>query len=115
MQQKIIFVIEYKIIGEFGQEGQGLKAEWKVSEKSKLFESPLLYNETGFKNNNKAEEFRKAFEEELNTKIVEKKKSIVDDRAKQKFADYIVDWANRNKRKKRKSFSPKRKSNEPKT
>ncbi len=47
----------YKIVGEFGQEGQGLKAEWKVSEKSKLFNSPLLYNETGFKSEENAKKF----------------------------------------------------------
>ena len=35
----------YKIVGEFGDE------------KSKLFESPLLYNETGFKSEQKAKEF----------------------------------------------------------
>jgi len=39
----------YKIIGEFGNEDGTFKAEWKVSEKSKLFESPKLYNESGFK------------------------------------------------------------------
>lgn len=50
--------------------------------------------------NNRAEKLRKAFEEELNTKIVEKKKSIVDDRAKQKFADYMRNWAKKQKGKK---------------
>ena len=39
----------YKIIGEFGNEDGTFKAEWKVNEKSKLFESPKLYNESGFK------------------------------------------------------------------
>ena len=47
----------YKIIGEFGQEGLSLKAEWKVSEKSKMFESPKLYNESGFKKEQDAKEF----------------------------------------------------------
>ena len=47
----------YKIVGEFGEESQSLKAEWKVSEKSKLFNSPLLYNETGFKKEENAKKF----------------------------------------------------------
>ena len=47
----------YKIIGNFGDENQSLKAEWKVSEKSKLYESPLLYNETGFKTEENAKKF----------------------------------------------------------
>ncbi len=47
----------YKVIGSFGDENQNLKAEWKVSEKSKLFESPLLYNESGFKSEENAKKF----------------------------------------------------------
>ena len=47
----------YKIIGSFGNENQNIKAEWKVSEKSKLFESPLLYNESGFKSEENAKKF----------------------------------------------------------
>ena len=47
----------FKIIGNFGNENQEIKAEWKVSEKSKLFESPLLYNETGFKSEENAKKF----------------------------------------------------------
>ena len=39
----------YKIIGEFGDETSSFKAEWKVTEKSKLYESSKLYNESGFK------------------------------------------------------------------
>ena len=39
----------YKIIGEFGNEEGAFKAEWKVNEKSKMFESLKLYNENGFK------------------------------------------------------------------
>ena len=47
----------YKIIGEFGNETGTLKAEWKVNEKSKMFESPKLYNESGFKKQEDAKEF----------------------------------------------------------
>ena len=48
----------YKVVGEFGDEQSGsLKAEWKVTEKSKMFESPKLYNETGFKKIEDARDF----------------------------------------------------------
>ena len=47
----------YKISGEFGDESNSLKAEWKVSEKSKMFESPKLYNEIGFKQIEDAHDF----------------------------------------------------------
>ncbi len=47
----------YKIIGEFGDENSSFKAEWKVNDKSKVFESIDLYNETGFKEEKKAQEF----------------------------------------------------------
>lgn len=46
----------YKISGEFGEE-DFFKAEWKAVEGSKLFESPLLYNETGFKKEDVAKKF----------------------------------------------------------
>ena len=48
----------YKIVGEFGDDVNGsLKAEWKVTEGSKMFESPKLYNETGFKKVEDARDF----------------------------------------------------------
>ena len=47
----------YKVIGEFGKEASSLKAEWKVNEKSNLFESPKLYNESGFKKEKDAKDF----------------------------------------------------------
>ncbi len=46
----------YKIIGEFGEENSSIKAEWKVTEKSKMFESPKLYNESGFKKESDAKD-----------------------------------------------------------
>ena len=52
----------YKIVGSFGDENSSFKAEWKVNEKSKVFESPLLYNEMGFKNEQKAREFISSFQ-----------------------------------------------------
>ena len=47
----------YKVIGEFGDENNSFKADWKVDEKSKMFESPKLYNESGFKKENDAKQF----------------------------------------------------------
>ena len=46
----------YKISGEFG-ENDFFRAEWKVSEGSKMFESPYFYNETGFKKEEIANKF----------------------------------------------------------
>ena len=47
----------YKILGEFGEEKASFKAEWKVNEKSVMYESLKLYNETGFKKEQEAKEF----------------------------------------------------------
>ena len=47
----------YRIIGKFGDKDSSFDAEWKVTEKSNVYESPKLYNETGFKKENDAKEF----------------------------------------------------------
>ena len=47
----------YKILGEFGDENSSFKAEWKVNEKSTMFGSNKLYNETGFKKEEEAKQF----------------------------------------------------------
>ena len=47
----------YKIFGEFGNEGSSFKGDWKVNEKSKVYESNLLYNDNGFKKQSDAKEF----------------------------------------------------------
>ena len=47
----------YKIVGEFGKQGESFKAEWKVTEKSRFWESSKLYNETGFKKEDDAKAF----------------------------------------------------------
>lgn len=47
----------YKIVGEFREENLSFKADWKVTEKSELWESTKLYNETGFKKENDAKKF----------------------------------------------------------
>ena len=47
----------YRVIGTFGGETSSFTAEWKVTEKSKMWESPKLYNENGFKKENEAKDF----------------------------------------------------------
>ena len=47
----------FKIIGNFGEENENFKAEWKVTEESKMYNSPKLYNEAGFKKIEDAQEF----------------------------------------------------------
>ena len=47
----------YKIVGELGDDTGAFKAEWKVNEKSKMYESPKLYNESGFKKEQEAKNF----------------------------------------------------------
>ncbi len=47
----------YKIIGNFGEEESFLSAEWKTTEKSSLYQSIKLYNESGFKTIEGAREF----------------------------------------------------------
>ena len=64
----------YKILGEFGDEISSFKAEWKVSEKSKWFESTKLYNETGFKKEEDAKDFISILADKTG-KITELKKS----------------------------------------
>ena len=39
----------YKIIGKFGEDDSNFEAVWQATEKSKVYNSPKLYNETGFK------------------------------------------------------------------
>ena len=47
----------YKIVGTFGKEDGSFKADWKSVEGSSTFNSPKLYNETGFKKENDAKDF----------------------------------------------------------
>ena len=47
----------YKVLGEFGADENSFKAEWKSDEKSKLYNSPKLYNESGFKKIEDAQNF----------------------------------------------------------
>ena len=52
----------YKVIGDFGEEESSFKAEWKTNEKSAYFESPVLYNESGFKKEDDAKKLIASFE-----------------------------------------------------
>lgn len=47
----------YKVLGEFGNKDASFKAEWKANEKSQMYESTKLYNESGFKKEQDAKEF----------------------------------------------------------
>ena len=47
----------YKISGEFETQNGSFTADWKVNEKSSKIGTPELYNETGFKQKEKAEKF----------------------------------------------------------
>ena len=64
----------YKINGEFGDNDEFFQAEWKLTEKSKMFESPELYNESGLKKEEDAKNFINSFEGKK-AKISELKKS----------------------------------------
>ena len=54
----------YKLIGKFGNEEFEFDAEWKVNENSKMYNSPKLYNDSGFKKL----EYLKVFINELKDK-----------------------------------------------
>lgn len=64
----------YKIIGVFGNEESNFEAQWKVNEKSAVFQSEQLYNENGLK---KEEDAKKLIENFENKKgiVTEVKKS----------------------------------------
>ncbi len=63
----------YKVIGEFGED-KTFKAEWKVTEKSKMSGSTKLYNDNGFKKEDDAKEFILSLEGK-SAKIIEVKKA----------------------------------------
>ena len=39
----------FKVLGKFGNAGMFISGEWKVNEKSKYFNSPMLYKDNGFR------------------------------------------------------------------
>ena len=64
----------YKIVGTFGEENSSFSTEWRVTENSKMWESPKLYNETGFRKEEEAKNFILSLKDKKAT-IVEVKKS----------------------------------------
>ena len=64
----------YKIVGEFGETESSFKGDWKVNEKSKLFESNLLYNDNGFKKEDDAKKFI-SYLSNKKAKVIEVKKN----------------------------------------
>lgn len=57
----------YRVVGNFGTENSNFNAEWKQTENSKLYDSPKLYNESGFKNETYANEFIKSLQGKVAT------------------------------------------------
>ncbi|MBQ3145640.1 MAG: type IA DNA topoisomerase [Clostridia bacterium] len=47
----------YKLVGKFGEQQNFVEAEWKTQEKSEMYNSNKLYNDTGFKKKEDAKEF----------------------------------------------------------
>lgn len=62
----------YKLQGKFNKNGEEIILDYKVNEKSKYFESPKMYNDTGFNKLEDAEELRNSLlNSEGNFKIIE--------------------------------------------
>ena len=81
----------YKIIGEFGEENT-FKAEWKVTEKSKMNNSPKLYNENGFKKEEDAKDFILSLERKTSQNLRSKKSK------KQRKCPIIIQFSRNSKR-----------------
>ena len=64
----------YKIVGIFGNSDSQFKAEWKVNEKSKMYNSLQLYNDTGFRKEEDAKKFILSLQGKK-AKVTELKKS----------------------------------------
>lgn len=70
----------YRVVGNFGNENSNFNAEWKQTENSKLYDSPKLYNESGFKKEADANEFIKSLQGKVAT-VKEIKKSKIKENA----------------------------------
>ena len=75
----------YKIQGNFGEEDKNFIADWRVTEKSKVFGSAKLYNDTGFK---KLEDAKSFIEELSNKKAIVKE--IKKSKQKEKAPLYLI-------------------------
>ena len=68
----------YKIIGKFGNNESNFEAQWQATEKSKVYNLPMLYNETGFKKEEDAKahiKYMKDFSDKAVIKEITKKKT----------------------------------------
>lgn len=68
----------YKIIGKFGNIDSNFEAQWQVTEESKVYNLPTLYNETGFKKESSAKEhieYMKNISDVATIKEITKKKT----------------------------------------
>ena len=70
----------YKIVGHFGEAENIFSAEWKVDEKSIMWDSPKLYNDAGFKQEKDAKEFINTFQEKKAV-VKEVKKNKIKEKA----------------------------------
>jgi DNA topoisomerase-3 len=60
----------YKIIGKFGNSESNFEASWQATEKSKVYNLPILYNETGFKKEDDAKAHIKYMNEVSNEAVI---------------------------------------------
>ncbi len=75
--------------------------KWKTTKVRYIDEKQKrLHKQAEQEANNKAEEIRKEFEEELNQKMLNDPKSVICNKAKQKFSDYLLEWVDNQKGKK---------------
>lgn len=68
----------YKINGKFGDDTSNFEAQWQVCENSKVYNLPMLYNETGFKKESDAKahiEYMKNLKKDGVVKEIVKKKT----------------------------------------
>ena len=56
----------FKVLGKFGNAGMFISGEWKVNEKSKYFNSPMLYKDNGFREKIYAQELIEHIETRAN-------------------------------------------------
>lgn len=63
----------YGIEGDFESENGNCSIKWKVNEKSRFFNSPLLYDESGFKEKKTAEELVDWLKQYKSAKVIEAK------------------------------------------
>ena len=60
----------YKILGKFGNNESNFEAQWQATEKSKVYNLPMLYNETGFKKEDDAKSHIKYMNEISNNAVI---------------------------------------------